>query len=565
MTLGACLRLDCTTQSMANNENLHNTKAGNKKSANKDNTIEFHLNQICADIERRKQDGVLEATDANLLTRLIRQNPDDADQIASLGTMLHRTGLVFQQQSEKRTDAIQYLKRDDSLSFHQGGGSVNRLVIGDNYPALQNLLIQYRGQIDVIYIDPPYGKDSMGEYAKTNYQNAISRDNLLSSLQPRLQLAKELLSDNGIIFCSIDDKNEAYVKCLMDDIFDERNFVASCPRKTVSSKTTKSDHELQKLYDYLLIYVKSDNSHFTKNVVGRKTYPYHDDRGDYYLVPLQDNGPHGTRTARPNLWYPIYQTADGRLVLERESDSDKEFLPGMHKGDQGRWMWSKAKFASDNKDLAISNVGVVSIKHYYRDGEDTNKYQPWKDWLDSYLNGAGSTMLGGIIGSNIFPNPKPIELVKWCINLHPNKNCTVLDFYAGSGTTGQAVLDLNKEDGGNRTFILCTNEDHGENGEFPHGIARDVTYERLYRVMQGKGTHGENFPWAEKNHSYGGNLEVDRIEAVSTRNDLEGQTPLDVIDEALYGMKKFDSVSAKALWIGRNFKNATKMLKKGGD
>lgn len=96
---------------------------------------------------------------------------------------------------------------------------VAKLIIGDNYQALQNLLIQYRGKIDVIYIDPPYGKDSMGEFAKTNYNNAITRDNLLSMLYPRLVLARQLLSDGGVIFCSIDDKNQAYVKCLFDEIF----------------------------------------------------------------------------------------------------------------------------------------------------------------------------------------------------------------------------------------------------------------------------------------------------------------------------------------------------------
>lgn len=93
--------------------------------------------------------------------------------------------------------------------------------------ALQNLLIEYKGKVDVIYIDPPYGKDSMGEFAHTNYDNAITRDNLLSMLYSRLVLAKELLSDTGVIFCSIDDKNQAYVKCLFDEVFGEQNFIAN--------------------------------------------------------------------------------------------------------------------------------------------------------------------------------------------------------------------------------------------------------------------------------------------------------------------------------------------------
>ena len=128
-----------------------------------------------------------------------------------------------------------YFSKNMNLSFKANDNAItHKLIIGDNYDALLNLLVSYRGKIDVIYIDPPYGKDSMGEFAQTSYDNALTRDNLLSMMYPRLVLAKQLLSENGIIFCSIDDKNESYIKCLMDEIFEERNFVASCPRKTVS-------------------------------------------------------------------------------------------------------------------------------------------------------------------------------------------------------------------------------------------------------------------------------------------------------------------------------------------
>lgn len=117
------------------------------------------------------------------------------------------------------------------MSFENDKNAItHKLIIGDNYPALLNLLITYREKIKMIYIDPPYGKDDLGEFAKTNYENAITRDNLLSMLKPRLQIAKMLLKDDGVIFCSIDDRNQAYVKCLFDDIFGERNFIFSAPR-----------------------------------------------------------------------------------------------------------------------------------------------------------------------------------------------------------------------------------------------------------------------------------------------------------------------------------------------
>ena len=124
--------------------------------------------------------------------------------IAELGTTYKRTGLHFDKRLEKMSDAIHYFEKNEQLSFSTKKDALtHKLIIGDNYKALQNLLIQYKNKIDVIYIDPPYGKDSMGEFAQTNYENAISRDNLLSMLYPRLMLAKQLLSDNGLIFCSM--------------------------------------------------------------------------------------------------------------------------------------------------------------------------------------------------------------------------------------------------------------------------------------------------------------------------------------------------------------------------
>jgi adenine-specific DNA-methyltransferase len=144
-----------------------------------------------------------------------------------LGLTFKKSGLYYQQRLEKKeSDMIHYLKKDNELSFGQENIR-HKLIIGDNYQALKNLLITHRNKIDVIYIDPPYGCNDMGEFAKTNYANDITRDNLLSMLEPRLRLARDLLCDQGVIFCSIDDKNQAYVKCLFDHVFGENNFLAN--------------------------------------------------------------------------------------------------------------------------------------------------------------------------------------------------------------------------------------------------------------------------------------------------------------------------------------------------
>ena len=142
---------------------------------------------LIEEINKRVQDKILEPANAELLKKLINnaESSEEAINIAALGTTYKRTGLHFDKRLEKMTDSIKYFKKNEELSFRtEDAKPVNKLIIGDNYQALQNLLIQYKGQIDVIYIDPPYGKDSMGEFAKTNYTNAITRDNLLSIAVP---------------------------------------------------------------------------------------------------------------------------------------------------------------------------------------------------------------------------------------------------------------------------------------------------------------------------------------------------------------------------------------------
>ena len=132
------------------------------------------------------------------------------------------------------------------------------------------------------------------------------------------------------------------------------------------------------------------------------------------------------------------------------------------------------------------------------------------------------------------------------------KDVVVLDFFAGSGTTGHAVLELNKADGGNRTFILCQLNEKTETT--PNGIAYDVTSKRLKRIMTGECYDGnKDFKWIEENEPYGGNLEVYEIAEVSNANATEGQTPFDVIDETLYGKERFASAREKIEWVCNNF------------
>lgn len=514
---------------------------------------------LIAEIEKRVSDRILEQTNADLLIKLINNadSLDEAINIAALGTTYKRTGLHFDKRLEKMSNTIKYFKKNETLSFHTDDDKpTHKLVIGDNYEALQNLLIQYRGKVNVIYIDPPYGKDSMGEFAATNYNNAITRDNLLSMLYPRLQLAKQLLSDDGVIFCSIDDKNQAYVKCLMDEVFGEGNFVANCIR-TAKAGGGHDSKFLAVEYDYVLFYAKEINNlklNMQKlDVENDDKYKLSDafieERGKYYLRDMDYRGSYSK-----SLDYPI--------VLS----NGKEIYAGGILGEPNTWRWSKDKLEWGIKnDFVVINEEKekVYIKQYqYVDNENKKRerYVPYRAILN-FLNSEGSNDITNIFKNKTFDFPKPISLVKHLLEITSNPGSLILDFFAGSGTTGHAVLDLNKQDGGNRTFILCQLNEKTETT--PNGIAYDVTSKRIKRIMTGECYDGtKDFKWLEKNEPYGGNLDVYEIDSVSNFEWTEGKTPFDVIDETLYGKEKFASVREKIEWVCGNFDKTQKYLEK---
>lgn len=224
-------------------------------------------------------------------------------------------------------------------------------------------------------------------------------------------------------------------------------------------------------------------------------------------------------------------------------------------------MWNKEKFDQDSNDYIYCDGEFLYRKTYYDEEKDQNVYQVEEAWLadSKYRNSVGTTQLNEILNSEkvLFNNPKPIDLMKWCINLHPKKDAIVLDFFAGSGSTGHAVLQLNKEDKGNRQFILCTNNEMTDMN--PNGIAYDVTSKRLKRIMSGECYDGtKNFDWIKNNDPYGDNLDVYEIEKVANFESSENKTPFDVIDETLYGLDKFVSIKDKIEWVCNNFEHTQK-------
>ncbi len=529
-----------------------------------------------ADIDHRVADHILEPTNAALLRKLILKSDDidEANMIAALGTTYKRTGFHFDKRIEKMDKEIHYFRKNGKLSVRTDETRpVNKLIIGDNYLALQNLLIEYRGRINVIYIDPPYGKDSMGEFAKTNYENAISRDNLLSMLFSRLMLAKQLLADDGVIFCSIDDRNQAYVKCLFDEVFGERNFVGTI---IWQSATDNNPTQIATEHEYILCYGRNINSLLpwlgesdkallieqqyeqlkrqysdaefiekalrvwikenAEQLKGVTQYNNVDDKGVY------SSSQNSSNTKPGGYMYDIIHPITGKPCAKPAFGwrwKEETFWNYAHKGDV---KWGKDETTQPHIKKRINTVTELLKSIYYEDGR------------------VATSLLESLFGTKkIFDNPKPVKLISKLIDYSSPKDAIVLDFFAGSGTTGHAVLALNEQDGGTRQFILCQLNEKTDST--PKGIAYDVTAERLKRIMTGESYDGSrNFKWSQDNLPYGGNLDVYEIEGVTNDNATEGETPFDVIDETLYGQERFATLRKKVAWVCSNFSHTQKYI-----
>ena len=580
---------------------------------------------IIAELKARVEDKILEQNNYELLKKLIQkaENIAQAQAISALGTTYKKTGFHFDIRLENPSNDIHFLAKDSKLSFENDKNKpTHTLIIGDNYPALLNLLIAYREKIKVIYIDPPYGKDNLGEFAQTNYDNAITRDNLLSMLKPRLELAKMLLRDDGVIFCSIDDRNQAYLKCLFDDIFGERNFVFSAPR--IIKKGGKSTATIQKNHDYILMYARNKEmlDDFNLDERDENLFTLEDEfvesRGKYKLTQTLD---YSSLQYSTNMDYPI-TIGDKTFYAGGDKEKHLERLNGNHGKTDWVWRWSKSAVEWGIKNgFVVVKGNRIYTKTYFKcrkkNGDNEIEFLSGKSYTTlSFLdnensNDNGKKDLDSIlaIGNQNAPfnNPKPINLIINLLklvstNLAQNIDChesanadsrndsecdIILDFFAGSGTTAHAVMELNRADNGNRKCILVTNNEITDIN--PNGIAIDVTTKRLKRIMSGECYDGnKDFKWREKNAPYKDNLEVYQIAKISkyaqdsthplTPSAREGEqnadslarevdsmespraregessgNPLDLIDECAYNLPRFESIHEKAKWIAQNF------------
>ncbi len=386
-----------------------------KQNPQTSNLAQLKANLI-AEIRQRVEDKIIEENNAKLLEKLITnaENKKEALSIAALGTTYKRTGFHFDKRLEVQSDAIHYLAENKDLSFKDSNSALSHsLIIGDNYPALLNLLIHYKQRVKVIYIDPPYGKDDLGEFANTNYNNAISRDNLLSMLYPRLHLAKELLKDDGVIFCSIDDRNQAYVKCLFDEVFGERNFVSSLVWQKKKAGGQDSQ-DFAKEHEYILCYQKSlwqinditqeqDEKDFNKIINSKKAK----------ILKLEKTGTNSLRIDRPTLYYPI------------KDPQGNDFYPIAPNGTEGRWrkkpenLDSEHIFWQENSKGRLTPYEVI----YFDEVQDKEKVIKTRTIFTEYGTTTDAAReIQALFGNKIFDTPKPVNLIKYLLKISTSPN-----------------------------------------------------------------------------------------------------------------------------------------------
>ena len=409
-------------------------------------------------------------------------------------------GLVFEEHREEIDEVLSthtpVLTEDGSL-FIDNGGQMNFLIEGDNLASLQLLEKTYKGKIDLIYIDPPYNtgnQDFIYDDRYVNSDDLFSHSKWISFMNVRLQVAKKLLKNEGIIFLSIGDIELSDLKLLCDEIFGEKNCLAIVPRlmKTGGNKGRFFSPNI----DYVLVYAKNEAE--AKDFKGeldeelvKKLYNKIETEGPRKGQRYRPFGLYqSSLDERPNQRYYI-ECPDGTFAIPPGDTFPKTIADGEkvlpNKGD-GCWRWSQERYLIEKENGNIlftpSKSGVlvqpngtpskwnVYTKIWLSDREEEG--QTPTNFISKYENRHSAKELKEL--GVAFDFSKPTGLIQYLFSLTgAGKQAVCLDFFAGSGTTGHAVMKLNAEDGGNRRFILCTNNENN--------ICREVTYERIKRVI----------------------------------------------------------------------------------
>lgn len=388
---------------------------------------------------------------------------------------------------------------DSGKSFNPAGdGNDNMIIHGDNLHALKSLLPQYRGRIDCVYMDPPYNRGHKKQDGEVEggwiYSDSVSHplmkdwlaktvggddlqmhDKWACMMWPRLQIIRELLTDEGVIFISIDDTEQANLHMIMDEIFGSGNHVSTMVVRSHPPGRQYGEVSLQ--HEYVLVY-KMPLSELNM-LPSTKEAKLHDKKGGFDLLELRNREKRFNDKNRPNLFYPIYvdtKSADKnglcRVSVEPKRGWEKA-VPQKTEGVQTVWRWGKDKVRKNYDEVVGKRKRDGTLGIY-------KKYRPTTKRINSilsepeYRNEEGTLLLKDMFGKPVFPYPKPINLIKHLVYMGSGKDSIVLDMTAGSGTTGHAVLHLNHDDGGKRRFILIEQERY----------AHTITAERVRRAIK---------------------------------------------------------------------------------
>jgi len=405
------------------------------------------------------------------------------------------------------------LKRITDNEIKTNESDDNIFIEGDNYHSLTVLNYTHKGKIDFIYIDPPYNTGKKDEW-KYNDKFIDENDSYrhakwLNMMEKRLELSKHLLKEDGVIFISIGEQEVANLNLLCGKVFRHENFL------TLIARISKTASDLGNIFapscDYIVCYAKNKANIDASNYydeVDEDLYTKEDEKGKYRDdIALFQNS---LKDLRPNQKYFI-QCPDGSKVIPPCSKLDEV----MREGD-GRWRWSKESYLKQKHLLVFKetktsplldqNGNKAKYNIYtksYLEGRKDKGTKPRNFLVDKkFLNRRGSDYLK-TLGLN-FPYSKPKELIDHLLKIaHIPKDAIVLDFFAGSGTTGEAVLDLNNEDKGKRKFILCTNNE----GQ----IAEEVCYPRIEKIINGYTKKSKN---SEKIKGLRGNLQYFKTDLI---------------------------------------------------
>ena len=394
----------------------------------------------------------------------------------------------------------------------------NLILQGDNLKALKALLPTYQGKVKCIYIDPPYNTGNEGWAYNDNVNSPMMQawlgkevdredltrhDKWCCMMLPRLKLLRELLSEDGAIF---DDNEVHHLRCLMDEVFGEGNFVANVVWEKADSPKMDVEYFSDR-HDHILVYAHNlEEFSVNREMYDEENLPKHYDKKDengrpYYLKPLRAMGGQGeTREARPGLYFGM-EAPDGKRVYPKLKD-----------GGDGAWRWSKEKVERERDRIEWVETGS-GWTPYFRIFADESKGKPPETIFRHSEAGSSRTAMADLrnaFGEKIdFGTPKPLKLLSRILHIATDKDSIILDSFAGSGTTAHAVAALNAEDGGNRRFVLVECEDYVDK----------VTAERIRRVTKGVPTAKDE----KLKAGYGGSFSYFKLgEALEKQAILDG-------------------------------------------